>query len=76
MYPEPLKLDGHFQYFEHKDDEYKKIDILTDYFTEKQRMESVRIDQIPNGKSPLDIWKSGSLIYKNYYYRSYNKSTG
>lgn len=62
IWKDPLPLNGRYAVFIHNDTEYERIDYVTDYFTEPQRMNSVRVDQIPAGKSPYSIWREGLPI--------------
>ena len=62
-----------FKYFNHNTEEYKTIDIITDYFTETERMKSIRSDQAIKA-SPYDIWISGGDITKDIVVNSLNKS--
>ena len=64
IWENPILFEGRYGHFVHNDMEYKKMDFVTDYFTEQQRMTSVRIDQIPQGKSPLEIWREGLPIVR------------
>lgn len=62
IWSNPLLLDDRYAVFVHTNREYERIDYITDYFTEPQRMNAVRVDQIPEGKSPYSIWREGLPI--------------
>ena len=64
IWENPLLFEGRYGSFIHNDMEYTKMDFVTDYFTEQQRMNSVRIDQVPVGKSPYEIWREGHPIVR------------
>ena len=72
LFPQPFMLVDEYKYFKHSKDEYDNIDVITDYFTETERMKSVRADQIPTGMSPLDIWTSGNSLTQDIVLSSLN----
>ena len=72
MFPNYLKLNGRYQYFKHNDREYNTIDVVTDYFTEHNRMSSVRNDQIPSGLSPYELWVNAHEITQDVLIKSIN----
>ena len=56
-----LKPDNRYATFVHTDMEYQKIDYITDYFTESERMKARRVDSSVE-KSPYEIWTEGLPI--------------
>tara|TARA_B100000035_G_scaffold309224_1_gene315101 strand:+ start:457 stop:1932 length:1476 start_codon:yes stop_codon:yes gene_type:complete len=73
IWSNPLLIDDRYGHFVHDKMEYDKMDYITDYFTEQQRMSSVRADQVPTGLSPLEIWKQGQPIVREILMKAIEK---